>query len=485
MITDWKNKKVAIIGYGVEGKSSAVYLAEKGAIITILDRQNVSDEIDKLIGNITLRYGDDYLDNLELFDVIIRSPGIKRNISALLKAEKKGIVIISQTQLFFDLCPCKIIGVTGTKGKGTTASLIYEMLKKDEKDVYIGGNIGNAPLDFLNKLTPQSIVVLEMSSYQLQDLTKSPHIAVMLMVTSEHLAPDRNDELHQNYHENLEEYVDAKRNILRFQLSNDYAIINRDYIAANESDTYTDGQVFRVSRERQTEQGCYVRENAIWLNRDGNEIKIINTEDILLPGGHNWENVCASVIAASLIGVSNDSMRKVLKIFQGLPHRLELIANIGGASYYNDSFSTTPETAIAAIYAFSKPEIIILGGAHKGSDFKELGKVISESRNIKAIIGIGLEWPRIKQAIELSSKDFRNKNLLGNNPRKSQYNKNNQKFEIIEGCKSMDQVVRLASTIAESGDVVLLSPACSSFDMFPNYKVRGEQFSEEVRRLQK
>lgn len=122
-----------------------------------------------------------------------------------------------------------------------------------------------------------------MSSYQLQDLTKSPHIAVMLMVTSEHLAPDRNDELHQNYHENLEEYVDAKRNILRFQLSNDYAIINRDYIAANESDTYTDGQVFRVSRERQTEQGCYVRENAIWLNRDGNEIKIINTEDILLP----------------------------------------------------------------------------------------------------------------------------------------------------------------------------------------------------------
>ncbi len=461
---DFKNKKIAIIGAGVEGMSSAQYLASKGADVTILDQRD-EKEIGKL-GNlaIKIRGGEQYLDGLDKYHIIVRSPGIKRDIPELKKAEEKGAIVTSQTKLFFEFCPCPIIGITGTKGKGTTSSLIYEMVKKDKKDAYLGGNIGKPPFEFLDTLTPQSLVVLELSSYQLQDLTRSPHIAIMLMITSEHLSPDKKDTPHQNYHGDIYEYVDAKRNLLRFQTPQDFAILNRDYPAANESDIYTDGAVFLVSREREVpEQGCFVRGQAIWVQRFGNEQKIIDTKDILLPGRHNLENVCAAVMAAILAGVSKESIVSVLKMFKGLEHRLELVASVNGVRYFDDSFSTTPETAIAAIQAFKESEVLILGGAHKGSDFSELGSVIGQANNIRGIIGIGLEWGLIKEEIQNYKKEL----------------------FMIEGAQDMHQIVQAASKIAQPGDVVLLSPACSSFDMFKNYKERGELFKQEVKKLKK
>jgi len=426
---DFKNKKIAVVGGGVEGLSSEKYLKSKGADVTILDKIQ----------------GDNYLKDLEKYELIVRSPGIKPH---LLEKYKN---VTSQTKLFFELCPAKIIGVTGTKGKGTTSSLIYEMLRKQGFDAYLGGNIGMPPFDFLDKLNAQSVVVLELSSFQLLDLDKSPHIAVMLMTTSEHL----------DYHKDLEEYVNAKRNILRFQTEKDFAIFNRDYIASNESDIYTNAKVFYVSTEREGRDGSYINGKSLCIKINGKEEKIVDVSEILLPGKHNLENVSAAVLAATLSGVSNENIAPVLKTFKGLEHRLELVATVNGVKYYDDSFSTTPETAIAAINAFKNPEILILGGSSKNSNFEELSRVISESKNIKAIIGIGIEWEKIKEQIT----------NLGS------------VILLLEGADSMEKIVKAASKIALPGDVVLLTPACASFDMFKNYKDRGEQFKKEVNNL--
>lgn len=431
-----RGKKIAVVGGGVEGKSSAEWLRKHGADVTILDQKDNKG----------------YLKDLNQYDIIVRSPGVKREILEKALPKNSKTKITSQTQIFFDVCRAKIIGVTGTKGKGTTSSLIYEMLKIDLQDVYLGGNIGKPPFEFLDILHDHSIVVLELSSFQLLDLFKSPHIAVMLMTTIEHL----------DYHKDVYEYVDAKRNILRFQTEKDFAIINRDYIASNESDIYANGKVFQVSREREVvNEGCFIKDGAVLVRRNGNDNKIIDTKDILLPGKHNWENVCAAIMAATLMGVSKANIVQVLKTFKGLEHRLELVATVKGVRYYDDSFSTTPETAIAAIEAFGEPEILILGGSSKGSDFSELGRVIQKSKNIRAIIGVGVEWENIKEEILNRVQD-------------------DKKVFMIEGAKDMSQIVLAASKIAQPGDVVLLSPACASFDMFKNYKERGEQFEEEV-----
>ena len=333
--TQFKGKKIAVVGEGIEGKSSAEFLKKQGAIVEILD----------------LKQGEDYLKGLDKFDFIVRSPGVRLS---MLEKHIGRDKITSQTKLFFDLCPAKIIGVTGTKGKGTTSSLIYEMLKADDRDVYLGGNIGIPPLEFIDKLTKDSWAVLELSSFQLQDLNKSPHIAVLLMVTSEHLE-DWGD---RNRHESLAEYVDSKRNILRFQTSGDFAIINRDFPASNESDVHTNGKVYFISREREVEEGCFALGNQVILRVKGNDIPVIDTRELLLRGDHNHENACAATMAAYLAGVKVGTIAKVLQSFKGLEHRLELVDTVNGVEYYNDSFSTTPETAIAAIKSFKNPEVL-------------------------------------------------------------------------------------------------------------------------------
>jgi UDP-N-acetylmuramoylalanine--D-glutamate ligase len=455
---DWKDKTIAVLGFGIEGMENVRFLRKKGASVWILDKRQSGELDQKMITEAEslgaeFRLGETYLTNLEQFNLIFRSPGFRRNTPELLEAELKGAVLTSGTKLFFDLCPAPIIGVTGTKGKGTTSTMIYEMLKAAGKDAYLGGNIGVPPLSFLEKLHSSSIVVLELSSFQLQDMHRSPHIAVMLMVTSEHL----------DHHETQEEYVDAKRNILRFQKPADFAILNRDYPASNESDIYTDAKIYYVSRERETDNACFVDGNKIVIRKNGHDTDVLKTEDVRLPGKHNLENVCAAAMAANLAGVNLQTIAKVIGSFNGLEHRLKLIGEVHGAKYYDDSFSTTPETSIAAIQAFTGPEILILGGSGKNSDFSELGKAIVRAKNIKAIIGIGIEWDRIKDALRIAE--------LG------------QKTILVGGAQNMQQIVLAASKIAQPGDVILLSPACASFDMFKNYKERGEEFIREVSKL--
>ncbi len=448
--SQFSNKNIAILGFGVEGQSAANFLNSAGATGTIFDAKGKEKFQSEMLATLeqngwTFKSGD--FKDLETFDLVVRSPGISMHHPELLKISKDSIT--SVTKIFFDHCPAKIIGVTGTKGKGTTSTLIYQMVQAAGRDVYLGGNIGLPPLSFLEKLTPDSIVVLELSSFQLSDLHKSPHIAVMLMITAEHL----------DYHQNIGEYVDAKRNIVKFQESSDYAIFNKDYPATNESDIHSAGQIFYVSRENEVDQGCFVKEGTVVVTQNGKETPIIPTKDILLPGEHNWENVCAAVMTATIMGVDKKMITQVLKAFKGLEHRLELVRTVRGVRYFDDSFSTTPETAQAAILAFEDPEIIILGGSSKNSDFTKLGEVIGGRENIKAIIGIGAEWPRIKEQI----KDWH--------------------FQIIEGLTTMEEIVQKAAEIAMPGDVVILSPACASFDMFRDYKDRGEKFNLAVRSL--
>lgn len=456
-VQDLKNKKTAILGVGVEGLAVAEFLKKAGSQVTILDeKEEEKHDADELLKirklDVPVLFGKDAFSNLSSYEIVFRSPGIKRRLQELQNAQEKGAVITSQTQLFFDLCPCPIIGVTGTKGKGTTSSLIYEMLKQQGIDAYLGGNIGTPPVSFLENLKTTSIAVLEMSSFQLQDLQSSPHIGVMLMTTSEHL----------DYHKDVHEYVDAKRNIFRFQTKSDYAVVNKDYPASNESDMETEGTIYKVSREQEVKQGCFVKDDAIYLKMGDREEKVIDTKAILLPGRHNLENVCAATMAALLGGAQMKAIVHVLKTFKGLEHRLELVKTVGGIRYYDDSFSTTPETAVAAIEAFTEPEILILGGSNKNSDFTSLGKVIDASENIKAIIGIGVEWARIKEKISSTTLS---------------------KLQVFEDASNMHEIVKRASQIAQLGDVVLLSPACASFGMFKNYKDRGNQFKETVNKL--
>jgi UDP-N-acetylmuramoylalanine--D-glutamate ligase len=454
MTMDFKKKKAAILGFATEGRSTANFLLEQGAKVSIFDvRHKESFDSDKIKEfqerGVEFKF-DSSPEDFSKFDFVVRSPGINPHSAIIEKIQEQNVQITSGTKIFFDLCPCKIIGVTGTKGKGTTSALIYEMLKKQGFDAYLGGNIGIPPLDFINDLKPDSVVVLELSSFQLLDLTKSPQIAVFLMVTSEHL----------DYHKDVNEYIDAKRNILRFQTAEDYAVINRDYPASNESDIYTEGKVYLVSREREVDEGAFIQDGFVVLRTEAGNRKVIPTKDILLPGNHNLENVCAAVMAAKLSGVEIKNMDAVLKEFKGLEHRLELVRIFNGVKYYDDSFSTTPETAVAAIEAFEEPEILILGGSSKNSNFSELGKTIREAKNIKAIIGIGEEWPRIRA--EIGSL---------------------QTAHIIEDATSMEQVVAASRLLAEIGDVVILSPACASFDMFKNYKERGDKFKGQVNAL--
>lgn len=454
-LEDLHGKKIAVLGFGIEGKSAARFLLKQGSLVTIIDEKPEAEFYHEEISEFR-KHGVEFvfgqIPELIDYQMIVRSPGIHLLRDEIQQAHKAGVMVTSPIKLFFDLVPTEhLIGVTGTKGKGTTSTLIYEMLKKHGFDVHLGGNIGNSPLDFLSELNPDSWIVLELSSFQLQDLHKSPHIAVLLMTTSEHM----------DVHKDVYEYVEAKRNILRFQDAKDFAVLNKDYPASNESDILTAGTVYKVSREQTVDQGCFVRDNKIYLKMGDHEKDILDTKDVALPGKHNLENICAAIVAATIAGADMKSIIPVVKSFKGLPHRLELIKTVKGVRYYNDSFSTTPETAIAAIESFDASKILILGGSSKGSDFAELGELISSDQSIKGIIGIGEEWEKIKERIT----DYESR------------------ITVVEGLGSMSEIVEKAAEMAELGDVVLLSPACASFGMFKNYKDRGEQFRAAVEAL--
>ena len=408
----FKGKKIAVIGYGIEGQDAEKFLLGQGAKVTILDK----------------KFGENYLKNLLDFDVIFRSPGVYRYLPEIIKAEEEGVQISSAIKLFLRLCPGKIIGVTGTKGKGTTATLIYQILKKAGKDVYLAGNIGVPFLQLLPKLNKKSIVILELSSFQLIDLEISPHIAVVLNITLDHM----------DWHKNREEYTDAKKNIVRYQSASDWAILNEEYEVSRSFAKDTKAKVVFFSK-----------------NRLEDKFK----KNLLLRGEHNLENIAAAVAVAKVLETEDKIILEVLSNFKGLEHRLEPVGKIDGVTFYNDSFATGPQPTIAAIKSFTEPTTIILGGSEKGLDYEELGREITKAKNIKTVIIIGQVGPKIIKGLK-DAKYRRSIVNLKTSP--------------------MQKIVACAYRNTPRGGVVLLSPAAASFDMFADYKDRGNQFKKAV-----
>ena len=429
-LAELKDKKILIVGKGIEGSAALKYLKKhlQNSTIDIVDQKD----------------GSNYLDKQKSYDIAIKSPGVK--------SELITTPYTTATNIFLSNAKGKVIGVTGTKGKSTTSTLIFEMLKKQGLDVYLGGNIGQSPLNFIDNLNDNSWTILEMSSYQLNDLKISPHIAVVLMITSEHL----------DYHKTQEAYVDAKRNILKFQDPQDFTIINKDYLASDESDIYTAGRIFRVSREREVENGCFIKEDSVWMSRDGKAKKIIDIERIKLLGRHNLENVCAAVCAAILAGVSKTNIAKVLEEFTGLEHRLEFAGAKNGILFYNDSLATIPEATIEALKTFPDTQTLIAGGFDRGLDYSGLAQHVGRGQ-IKTLILFPPSGARIWEEIcKITSE--------GSRP---------EKFDVT----TMEQAVRIAAAETLPGKICLLSPASASFGTFKDYKDRGEQFKKAVREL--
>ncbi|MDP2637898.1 MAG: UDP-N-acetylmuramoyl-L-alanine--D-glutamate ligase [Candidatus Levybacteria bacterium] len=429
-LSELKNKKISIVGKGIEGKATYAYLKRHlpGVRLDLVDQKD----------------GKDYLSKQKNYDIAVKSPGVKPELIA--------IPYTTATNIFLSNAKGKVIGVTGTKGKSTTTTLIYKMLQKQGLDTYLGGNIGQSPLDFADDLKDSSWTVLEMSSYQLNDLKTSPHIAVVLMITSEHL----------DYHKTQEAYIDAKRNILRFQTSQDFAVINKDYPASHESDVQTVGQIFRISREREVGNGCFVKDGNIFLSRDGQTEKIIEIDKIKLLGKHNLENVCAASCAVTLAGVSKTNIAKVLEEFGGLEHRLEYAGEKNGVTFYNDSLATVPEAAIEAMEALPDAQTLIAGGHDRGLDYSILGQYFNKGQ-IKTLILFPPTGERIWKAIcDTTSEASRP-----------------EKFDV----RTMEQAVRIAAAETNPGKAVLLSPASASFGIFKDYKDRGEQFKKEINKF--
>ncbi|MFH1661943.1 MAG: UDP-N-acetylmuramoyl-L-alanine--D-glutamate ligase [Candidatus Falkowbacteria bacterium] len=477
-LDDLRDKKICILGLGIENYALVKFLLKKKIRreITICDSRDkkdlknrydviaMSDDDDNEIATPTarndsvdvarndsgLRLGKNYDKNLDKFDVIFRSPGYplfklnKKNWIAG-QARNDKVEISSPMKLFFELCPTKnIIGVTGTKGKGTTASLIYEILKLSKKRIFLGGNIGIAPFEFINKIKKDDWVVLELSSFQLEDMDASPHIAVITNFSREHLAPA--DPNNPNYHKSMRGYWEAKANIFRWQKTNDYFIINKNFqFSIFNFQSISNVSIFNFQKLYKKNY----KSNPIFFTSSDLPSRLI--------GEHNKENIAAAVEVAKIVGVKNEIIKKAVANFKGLEHRLEFVKEIKNIKYYNDSFATIPESTITALKSFSNNIILLAGGAEKKSDFKKLAREIK--KRVKFIILLnGKATPRLKKEIL-----------------KAGYNKDGIKLVY-----NIKDAVKIAKQNAEKGDVVLLSPACASFGMFKNYKERGEKFKKEI-----
>lgn len=451
---EFKDKKIALLGFGVENKSLLTWFVRQGIRdITVCD-QNV--KIDIPIRGAKKRLGKDYLNNLDDFDVLFRTPGISYLHPAIQKAREKGVEISSATKFFFELCPAKIIGVTGTKGKGTTASLITAILRQihPDRQIFLAGNIGQSPFDFVSHIKPEDLVVLELSSFQLQDMDKSPHIGVILNISQDHL----------NYHQNEEEYIRAKKNIISHQTKDDFAVINADYFTSFDFGLAAQGEIYWFSRRKPVDQGVWLSAGEFFLRYQDTTLPLFKSADLKLIGEHNRENVAAAVATAFLTKPELAILPKIhqaVSRFQPLPHRLEFVREMKGVAFYNDSYATNPTTTAAALASFTSPIILIVGGQSKGLSWEPLIEAIVKNP-VKAMVLYGQNKDELNQALS-PIQDVKSLTI--------------QKHEALPAA-----ITQLKSLV-QTGDVVLFSPASASFDQFKNATERGEEFKKLVRQI--
>ena len=425
--------KIAIAGYGIEGKSSYNYWsANPKNSITIVDQKMPECQLPEGVDTII---GEDAFEKLQDFDLVVRTAGL-----APIKI-KTNAKIWTASNEFFANCPAKIIGVTGSKGKGTTASLITSILEAAGKKVWLVGNIGSPALDIIGKIKSDDIVVYELSSFQLWDIEKSPDIAIILFIEQEHL----------DNHTDIDDYINAKSNISKYQTKDDILI----YYQPNQyaQDIASSSKAHKIGYPNN--KTAHVFENYFYYN----EQLICSVKSLSIVGKFNYDNACAAIDAIWYITNDINAIERGLRSFKGLPHRLQLVRELDNVKYYDDSIATIPGAAIAALKAFDNSKVIILGGSSKGSDFSELGKELKK-HDVRAIL-IGDESEKIANSCRIAG--FSD-------------------YEIMDNT-TMVEIVKKAKSLSKKGGVVLLSPASASFGLFKNYSDRGDQFIDAVMKL--
>ena len=446
--TGLQGKRLIVLGLGVSNRPLVRLMLRYGCTVIGCDRTSREKldaevlELEKL--GCELRLGDTYLDNLS-GDLVFRTPGMHPDKPELQALRAAGATVTSEMEVFFSLCPCATIAVTGSDGKTTTTTLISEMLKAAGKTVWLGGNIGTPLLPKLDEMNPEDFAVVELSSFQLMDMTHSSHIAVVT-----NLAPN-----HLDMHKDMDEYVDAKKNIFKFQGQTDKLILNLDNGITN---TFTGNGATRwFTRLGTTDNGVCL--DGDWIVRDGE--KVLNTKDIVIPGVHNIENYMAAILAVEGI-VADETVREVARTFGGVEHRIELVRVKDGVKYYNDSIASSPSRTIAGLKSFSEKVCLIAGGYDKHIPYDVLGPYICQ--HAKRVYLNGATGPQIRAAVE---------NCAAYKPG----------FPDLIDCEDFTDAVHKAATDAKEGDIVLMSPASAAFDQFKNFMVRGNYFKSLVKEL--
>ena len=451
-----KNRKVAVIGLGVSNIPLIEYLYNVGAKVTVFDNKNIEEIPKEIMDKITnymmeFSFGENYLSKLNNFDMIFRSPSCLPTVPEIAKEKERGAIVTSEIEMLMEMCPGTVIGITGSDGKTTTTSLIYEIIKEKGLNCYVGGNIGIPLFTKLNEMTADDIIILELSSFQLMGMNISPKISVITNITPNHL----------NIHSSYEEYIDAKKNIFKFQNEEGVVVLNYDNEITRSCAKEAKGKVRFFSSKNKLDDGFIIDNGVIKECEDKLRRHILNTSEVKLRGMHNFENI-ATAIAATKDLVDIDTQIKAIKKFQGVEHRLELIREIKGVKWYNDSVSSSPTRTIAGLNTFDENIILIAGGYDKNLDYTPIAKPIL--KKVKSLILLGDTSKKIADAVE-------NESIKQNKP-----------IDIYQ-CDNLKQTVDIAYKIAKKGEVVLFSPASASFDMFKNFADRGQKFKNIVNEL--
>lgn len=449
-------KKIAFCGIGTSNLPLIELFIKYGAKVTACDRRTREQlgenaDIAEKYGA-TLSLGNDYLKNLDI-DIVFRTPGMKYYMDELVEMRNKGIVVTSEMEVFFDLCPCKIYAVTGSDGKTTTTSIIAEMLKKQGKTVHLGGNIGTPLLPIIETIGYDDVAVVELSSFQLISMRKGPDVAVVT-----NLAPN-----HLDIHKDMQEYIDSKKNLIIHQGAFSKVVLNKDNEITNGFTDECRGRILKFSRKSSVLNGTYLNaDNNIVFAENGNEQVIMNISDIKIPGMHNVENYMAA-ISAVWNDVYVENIVKVAREFSGVEHRAEFVRELDGVKYYNDSIASSPtRTALGTLSLYDFKIILIAGGYDKKIPYDGLGSVIVDK--VKYLILMGATAPKIEKAV------LNAENYTENNP-------------VIINVSNMEEAVAKAREVAVSGDIVSMSPASASFDLYKNFDERGKHFKRIVNEL--
>lgn len=451
-----KNRRVAIIGLGVSNVPLLDYMYEKGAIVTTFDNRNIEDipkDVFDKLKQYEMKYffGKDALKELQDFDIIFRAPSCMPTIPELVEAEKQGAIVTTEIEMLIEMCPGTVVGVTGSDGKTTTTSLIYQILKHSGYNCYLGGNIGIPLFTKLREMTSEDYIVLELSSFQLMNMKISPKISVITNISPNHL----------NVHSSYEEYIDAKKNIFKYQTRDDIVVLNYDNDITREAAKEAEGRVIFFSSKTKLDDGIILDEDVIKECNDRIRRHIMNTKDVNLRGKHNYENICAAIAATKTL-VDIDTQIEAIKEFTGVEHRIEFVREIDGVKWYNDSIGTSPTRTIAGLNSFEEKIVLIAGGYDKHLDYTPIAKPILD--NVKTLILMGQTAEKIFLAV------------------KEEGEKEDKKVDTYM-CDTLEEAARLAKKFADPGDVVLFSPASASFDMFKNFEERGKKFKEIVNNI--